>query len=112
MDHPIEPSIFASIDQGRGQRGQRGQRGGKDPQAWSRHRAQLLTAASQGLETRQIAGAFGISKVQVRTLVAEACDAVLRGGAASAAADAVCTERWRNWCELGDTEACGRVRSG
>ncbi len=56
MDHPIEPSILAAIDQGRGQRG------GKDPQAWSRRRAQLLMAASQGMTRIRIAGAFGLSQ--------------------------------------------------
>lgn len=104
MDQPIEPSILDAIEQGRGQRG------GNNPRAWSRSRAQLLTAASQGVARIRIAGAFGLSPGQVRTLAAEACDAVLRGGAISAAADRVCAERWRSWCELGDTEACERLR--
>ena len=104
MDHPIEPSILAAIDQGRGQRG------GSNPQAWSRRRAQLLTAATLGMTRIRIAGAFGLSQGQVGTLTEEACDAVLRGGVVSAAAESVCAPRWRGWCQNGDTEACDRLR--
>jgi len=104
MDHPVDSSILDAIEQGSGQRGRRA------PQTWSRHRAQVLTAAYQGVPQFQIAGKFGLSQVQVRTLVAEACAAVLQGGAVSDAADTVCAARWRSWCETGDTAACGRVR--
>ncbi len=104
MDHPIEPSILAAIDQGRGQRGR------THPQGWSRHRAQVLTLAQRGLSRIRIGGELGLSQGQVITLVAEACDAVLRGGAASAAADEVCREKWYNWCGRGDTTACDRLQ--
>ena len=103
MDQPIEPSLLDAIEQGRGQRGR------KAPQAWSRHRAQLLTAAYQGMARFRIAGAFGLSQGQVGTLCEEACDAVLRGGAVSNAADSVCATRWRGWCARGDTDACHRL---
>ena len=106
LDQPIEPSILDAIEQGRGHRG------GNDPQAWSRHRAQLLTLAHQRLPRIRIAGALGLSSVHVGTLISEACDAVLRGGAVSAAADRVCAARWRSWCETGDPDACGRLRHG
>jgi len=104
MDQPLEPSILDAIDQGRGQRGRRA------PQTWSRHRAQLLTLAHQGLSQIRIAGEFGLSQGQVRTLCEEACDAVLRGGAVSDAADGVCATRWRSWCQNGDTAACHRLQ--
>ena len=90
MDQPIEPSILDAIEQGRGQRGRRA------PQTWSRHRAQLLTAAHQGMARVRIAGVFGLSQKQVSRLVSDACDAVVRGGAVSAAADTVCAARWRS----------------
>lgn len=105
-DQPIEPSILDAIDQGCGQRGK------TNPQEWSRHRAQVLTAAYQGVTQFRIAGKLGLSQVQVRTLVAEACAAVLQGGAVSDVADTVCAARWQSWCETGDTTACDRVRRG
>ena len=104
MDHPIEPSILAAIDQGRGQRGK------THPQAWSRHRAQVLTAAWHRMTSVRICGAFGLSQTRVLVLLAEGCDAVLRGGAVSVAAESVCTPRWRGWCQNGDTVACDRLQ--
>ena len=106
MERPLESSILDAIEQGRGQRG------GKTPQTWSRYRAQLLTLAHQGMARIRIAGEFGLSPGQVRTLCEEACDAVLRGGAVSDAADGVCAERWQRWCDNGDTDACDRLRRG
>lgn len=104
LDHPIEPSILDAIEQGRGQRGRRA------PQAWSRYRAQVLTAAHHGLSHIRIAGAFGLSRGHLSVLLEEACDAVLRGGTASEATDRVCARRWRAWCETGDPDACDRLR--
>jgi len=106
MDRPIDRSILDAIEQGRGQRGR------TNSQAWSRHRAQVLTAAQRGLSRVRIAGAFGLSEGHVILLVGEACDAVLRGGAVSEAADGVCADRWRRWCQNGDTTACDRLRRG
>ena len=104
LDHPIEPSILDAIEQGRGERG------GKSLEDWSRLHAQVLTAAQRGLRRIRIAGAFGLSEGHVIKLISEACEAVLRGGAASEAADSVCAARWRSWCETGDTDACDRLR--
>ena len=105
MDYPIEPSILAAIDQGRMQRGR------TNPQSWSRQRAQVLTAEDQGLTRSRIGGELGLSQRSIVLLATEACDAVLRGGAASEAADRVCTEKWRGWCQNGDTAACSRLRT-
>lgn len=105
-DHPVNSSILEAIEQGCGQRG------GKSPQAWSRYRAQLLTAAQRGLSHIRIAGEFGLSRGHLGTLLEEACAAVLQGGAVSDAADGVCTARWRGWCQNGDTDACDRLRRG
>ena len=104
MDQPVEPSILNAIEQGRGQRGRQA------PQAWSRYRAQLLTAAHQGVAYFRIAGMFGISQGHLRTLCEEACDAVLRGSAVSEAADRVCAKRWQGWCARGETDACNRLQ--
>jgi hypothetical protein len=104
MDSPIDSSILDAIEQGRGQRGR------TNPQAWSRHRAQVLTLAHQGLRRIRIAGEFGLSRGHLNALFEEACDAVLRGGAISDAAESVCADRWRLWCDNGDTDACHRVR--
>jgi hypothetical protein len=99
MDSPIEPSILNAIDQGRGQRGR------TNPRTWTRHRAQVLTLSHQGLVRSRIGGKLGLSEGHVGTLFEEACDAVLRGGAISDAADRVCAARWQRWCETGDTAA-------
>jgi len=104
MDQSIEPSILNAIEQGRGQRGRRA------PQTWSRRRAQVLTLAQQGLAQIRIAGELGLSRGQLNTLIEEACDAVLRGGAVSEAADGVCAPRWRAWCNNDDTDACHRLQ--
>ena len=90
MDQPIDPSILDAIEQGRGQCG------GKSLEAWSRLHAQVLTAAQRGLRRIRIAGAFGLSEGHVIRLISEACDAVLRSGAISDAADGVCAKRWRS----------------
>jgi hypothetical protein len=106
MDQPIDPSILDAIEQGRGQRGR------TNPQAWSRHRARVLTVAQRGLSRIRIAGELGLSEGHVILLVSEACDAVLRGGAVSDAADGACAAKWRRWCQAGDTDACDRLRRG
>jgi len=105
-DHPIDPSILEAIEQGRGQRGRRA------PKAWSRHRAKVLTAVHRGMAHSRIAGELGLGHTRVKVLRSEACDAVLRGGSGSEAADAVCAKRWRDWCDNGDTEACDRLQRG
>jgi len=104
MDQPVEPSLLDAIEQGRGQRGRRA------PQTWSRRRTQVLTLAQRGLSRIRIAGELGLSEGHVIMLIGEACDAVLRGGAVSDAADRVCAERWQAWCETGDPDACARLR--
>lgn len=104
LDQPVDPSILDAIEQGRGQRGR------TNPQTWSHHRARVLTEVQRGLSRIRVARELGLSPVQVRTLAAEACDAVLRGGGASEVADEVCAERWQSWCETGDAEACVRLR--
>ncbi len=106
MDDEPLAAIVAAIEQGRGQRGR------NNPQAWSRHRARVLTAAQHGLSRGRLGGQLGVSAQQVIVLLAEACDAVLRGGAASDAADRACVGTWRRWCENGDTVACERLRRG
>jgi hypothetical protein len=106
MDAEPLPSILAAIEAGRGQRG-RGSR-----QEWSYYRARILTAAQAGLTGVRLAGGFGISRRRASLLLAEACDAVLRGGAASAEADAVCADNWQRWCQRGDAVACVRLRRG
>ena len=103
-DQPVDRSLLEAIEQGRGQRG------GRSPQTWSRSRAQLLTAVHRGLSLVRIGGEFGLSPAHVGALCEEACDAVLRGGGASEAADSVCARRWQGWCARDDTEACDRLR--
>lgn len=103
-NQPIEPSLLDAIEQGRGERGR------TNPRAWSRQRAQLLTLAHQGMMRIRIAGEVGLSQGQVGALCEEACDAVLRGGAISEAADGVCAARWQGWCQTGDPDACARLR--
>jgi hypothetical protein len=105
MDDP-SPALLAAIEAGRGQRSPQA------PQAWSRHRARVLTAVQQGIGRVRIAGQFGVGVGQLRVLIAEACDAVLRGGAASDEADAVCAAQWQRWCDGGDGVACERVQRG
>ncbi len=104
MDQALNRSILDAIEQGRGQRGR------TNPQAWSRHRAKVLTAAQQGLPRIRIGGELGLSEGHVNVLFDEACDAVLRGGAVSDAAESVCAYKWRRWCENGDAAACDRLR--
>ena len=103
-DQPIEPSILDAIEQGRGDRGK------TNPRAWSRQRAQVLTAVHRGLTSSRIGGDLGTSQRTVILLFAEGCEAVLRGGAVSDPAEGVCADKWRRWCTAGDTEACNRLR--
>jgi hypothetical protein len=106
MDYAPSPALLAAIEAGRGQRSPHA------PQAWSRHRARVLTAVQQGIGRVRIAGEFGVGVAHLRVLVAEACDAVLRGGAASDEADAVCADQWQRWCDGGDDGACARLQRG
>jgi hypothetical protein len=87
MDDDPSPALLAAVEAGRGLRSPHA------PQAWSRHRARVLTAMQQGDMRVRIAGALGVSTQQLGLLMAEACDAVLRGGAASEEAEAVCDAR-------------------
>jgi hypothetical protein len=105
MDDEPHAAIFDAIEQGRGQRGR------NNPQAWSRDGA-TMPAAQQGLSRGRLGGQLGVSAQQVIVLLAEACDAVLRGGAASDAADRACVGTWRRWCESGDTAGCERLWRG
>ncbi len=102
---PID-SILRAVEQGRGPRGRR------RAAAWSRYRALVLSYAYSGLLQVRIGGLLGISATHLSTLIGEACDAVLRGGAASAEADVVCINRWQGWCLGGDSVACERVQRG
>jgi hypothetical protein len=106
MEYEPAPALLAAIAAGRGQRSPQA------PQAWSRHRARVLTAAQQGIGRVRIAGEFGVGVGHLRALIAEACDAVLRGGAASEEADAVCADQWQRWCDGGDDVACVRLQRG
>lgn len=103
MDTEPLPSILAAIEQGRGNRS------GPKAKGWSRYRAQVLSHLASGLAHGRIAGTFGVSVQQLRLLLAEGCDAVVRGGAVSADADAVCAGKWRDWCARGDAAACARL---
>jgi hypothetical protein len=106
MDDEPLPTILTAIEAGRGRRG-RGRR-----QEWSRYRARILSAVQAGLTLVRVAGSLGVSTRQLSLLVAEACDAVLRGGAASEEAEAVCGAKWQRWCGHGDDVACVRLRRG
>jgi hypothetical protein len=106
MDAEPIPSVLTAIEAGRGRRGW-GSR-----QEWSRYRARILSAVHTGLPLVRVAGALGVSAQHLGLLVAEACDAVLRGGAASGEAEAVCGARWQRWCAHGDDAACVRLRRG
>jgi hypothetical protein len=98
------PSIVAAIAQGRGRRGW------KDPAAWVRFRAQLLSALALGEPLIWLDGVREVSADEITRLTGEACDAVLRGGGESPEADAACAATWRRWCGLRDVAACKRVR--
>jgi hypothetical protein len=70
----------------------------------------MLTLAARGLPLSRIGGELGMSLSEVNRLVAEGCEAVLRGGLASPDAERVCGRRWRGWCRRrGDTDACTRL---
>ena len=106
MDQPIEPSILDAIEQGRGQRGRKSPASLVAPSGTGADRG----APGDGAHPHR----WGVRAQSgaVSTLCEEACDAVLRGGAVSEAADSVCATRWRGWCETGDTDACDRLRRG
>ncbi len=106
MDIEPSPALLAAVEAGRGQRG-RGSR-----QEWSRYRARILSAVQAGLPLVRVAGALGVSAQQLSLLLAEACDAILRGGAASDEAEAVCGAKWQRWCGHGDDVACVRLQRG
>lgn len=100
-DDPI-PSILAAVAAG----------GGRRPvsPAWTRQCAQVLSALYEGLTGGRAAQVLALDGPQLRRLVLAACDAVLRGGAASSEADEVCAEAFRRWCDVGDLAACERLR--
>ena len=104
MDQKPLSSIATAIASGRGRRGW------KDPSPWIRHRAQLLTALYDGISRAQLVTDLGVDSKDLERLIAESCDAVLRGGVDSPEADAVCAETWRRWCGPGNPEACRRLR--
>lgn len=104
METDSSPSIIAAIAAGRGKRNP------SAAEAWVLHRARVLTAIQSGFTLGRIGGNLGLSASHLQTLVAEACDAVLRGGLASEEAEAVCLGRWRSWCNRGDTAVCDRLR--
>ena len=104
MDEAPLPAILDAVAAGRGRRGW------KDPVAWSRLRAQLLTSLFAGHPLIWLAGVRELRSDERVRLISEACDAVLRGGRPSAEADAVCRETWQRWCRLSDRAACERVR--
>jgi hypothetical protein len=105
MDAKPIPSIAAAIAYGRGRRGW------KDPAPWIRYRAQLLTALYEGISRAQLAADLALAPQNLERLIAEACDAVLRGRVESPEADVACAETWRRWCGPGNPEACRRGRS-
>jgi hypothetical protein len=98
------PSIVAAIARGRGRRGW------KDPAAWIRFRAQLLSALALGHPLVWLKGVRDLPADEVTRLTGEACDAVLRGGGGSPEADAACADTWRRWCRYSHPVACARVR--
>ena len=104
MDGRPLPSIATAVAYGRGRRGW------KDPKAWIRHRAQLLTALYTGVCRAQLVTELHGHSQNLERLIAESCDAVLRGRMESLEADVVCTEIWKRWCGPGNPEACRRLR--
>lgn len=108
MDDEPLPSIVAAIAAGRGERGTQG----TSPEAWVRRRARILSAAQAGLVRARLGGAVGLSEYQTSKLLAQGCDAVLRGGVPSPEADRACAERWRLACRHGDADACTRLSGG
>ena len=104
MDATPIPSIATAVAYGRGRRGW------KDPKSWIRHRAQLLTALHAGIRRDQIVADLSVDPQDLNRLIAESCDAVLRGRVESREADAVCAETWKRWCGPGNPEACRRLR--
>lgn len=103
MEDALNPGLVAAIAAGRGERGR------TIPEAWIRHRACILTAAQSGLTRARLGGAVGLSEYQATKMLAEGCDAVLRGGLPSPEADRACAERWRLACARGDAAACTRL---
>jgi hypothetical protein len=102
-DEP-NPAILAAVEAGRGEQG------GTTPAAWVRLRARVLTAAQAGLTRARLGGELGLSEYQATKLLAEGCDAVMRGEQACPEADRACAERWRRACHRGDQAACARGR--
>jgi hypothetical protein len=68
----------------------------------------MLTALYQSLPRARLATDLDLRPQQVTRLIAEACDAVLRGGGESVAADGVCAATWQGWCRGRDIDACER----
>lgn len=99
---PTYATMLEAIEQGRAGRGRSGRR-------WSESRAFVLASAAQGQMRARIGGTLGLSSQRVTQLREEGCDAVLRGGAASAEAEQVCAPQWRRWCARGDADACART---
>lgn len=99
MDDDPSPALLAAVEAGRGQRGRLA------PEDWVVHRARVLALVARGLTYARVGGALGLSATRVRELVAEACEAILRGGGSGVEA-VVCRETWRRWCQQGDTDAC------
>ena len=89
MDHTPHPSIVAAIAYGRGRRGW------KDPAPWIRFRAQLLAALYDGISRTHLARDLGVDSQSLEQLIAESCDAVLRGGMESPEADIARAETCR-----------------
>jgi hypothetical protein len=98
------PSIRVAIARGRGRRGW------KDPAAWVRFRAQLLSALALGHPLVWLEEVRELPAGEITRLTGEACDAVLRGGGESSEADAACADTWRRWCRYHHPAACARVR--
>lgn len=104
MDDAPLPSIVRAVTRGRGRRGH------KDPAGWIGVRAQLLTYLAVGKPLVWLEGVRELPADKRTRMIAEACDAVLRGGLPSHEADAACAETWQRWCRLSDVAACERVR--
>jgi hypothetical protein len=121
MDDTVNQSILAAIEQGRAGRGRSiGLRSVLDAAAprmgaatWTRVRALVLTWLGEGYPRAVVGEELGVGTERVGQLQAEGCDAVLRGGGDSAAADVACAPVWQWWCEQRtDQVACARLRRG
>ncbi len=121
MDDTVNPSILAAIERGRAGRGRSvglssalnapAARAGAA--AWTRVRALVLTWIGEGYPRAVIGDELSVGAERVGQLLAEGCDAVLRGGASSADADRACAPVWQWWCEQrADQVACERLQRG